>query len=266
MIPFADALTLTPVADDRFTAEIEPSWMQGRATFGGLVAALGLEAIRSRVPPDRRPRAVHGAFVGPVGAGPVEVRTTLLREGRSFTHLRADLTQAGSVRAQITAALGAPRPSKLTVEPPPAPSLPDPASLPPMPYFEGIMPAFVQHLDFRYASKNLPFSGGDRAVIEGHVRLREGAGVPLHAAMLALLDAWPNPILCLADRPVPASTVSWSTTFAAVPAAFDADAFWGFRGAVQQAAEGHVAARGELYAPDGRLAAIEEQLVAVFDG
>jgi len=263
---FADALKLSRTEPDRFTAEVDDTWMQGRAAFGGLVAALGLEAIRRRVGADRPPRSVHSAFAGPVGPGPVDVRTTVLRAGRSFSHVRAELVQDDTVRAQITAALGAPRPSALVVKPRPAPALTDAHRLPETPYLEGIMPRFVKHFDFRYASSNLPFTGGDRATIDGHIRLRAGADLPVHAALLALLDAWPSPILCLADRPVPASTVTWSTTFTHPPSTFDPEAFWGFRGEVQQAASGLVAARGELYGPGGRLVAIEEQLVAVFDG
>lgn len=266
MPSLAAALTLTPLAEGRFTAEVDPSWMQGRAAFGGLSAGLGLEAARRVVEADRLPRSVHGAFAGPVGAGPVEVATTVLRAGRSFTQVRADVMQGGALKTQVTVALGAARPSKLVVEPDAPPTLPTADSLPPMPYWEGVMPRFVQNIEFRYASKHFPFTRADTAVIEGYVRLADGAGLPMHAALLALLDAWPSPILCMAERPVPASTVSWSTTFAAVPAVFDPDAFWGFRGTVAQAEAGHVAARGELYGPDGRLAAIEEQLVAVFDG
>lgn len=266
MIDFAEVLRLEAAADDVWGTVIDPDWMQGRAAFGGLVAALGLEALRRGVEPERRPRSVHTAFVGPVGPGPVEVRTTRLRAGRAFTHARAEVMQGGQVRAQITAALGAARPSKLVVEPRPGPALPRPESLPALPYIEGVMPRFVQHCDFRYASPHLPFSGATEAVIEGYVRLRGVAGVSPHAALLALFDAWPSPILCLADRPVPASSVFWSTTFAEVPEALDPGAFWGFRGVVEQAAAGHVAARGAIYGPDGRLAAIEEQLVTVFDG
>lgn len=263
MTAFADALAWRPTADGRRAGAISSDWMQGRAAFGGLVAAVALEAMRAEVDPERRPRALHAAFAGPVGPGEAHVRVTPLRTGRSMSHLRAEVEQDGSLRAQVTAAFGADRPSGLTVEPAPPPALPAPDTLPALAPVEGITPRFIRHFDLRFA-RGLPFTGAAEPTIEGWVRLAEPPGPP-HATILALLDAWPCPILSLARWPFPASTVTWTTTFAAVPEAVDPTGWWGFRARAEQAAGGHVAMRGELYAPDGRLAAVEEQLVAVFD-
>ena len=44
---------------------IPASWGQGRASFGGLMAALVYEAMRARVAPGRPPRSLAITFVGP---------------------------------------------------------------------------------------------------------------------------------------------------------------------------------------------------------
>ena len=48
---------------------IPAEWAQGRASFGGLVAALQYEALRAQVPADRPLRALAITFVGPVAPG-----------------------------------------------------------------------------------------------------------------------------------------------------------------------------------------------------
>ena len=45
---------------------IPAGWAQGRASFGGLVAALQCGAVRARVPADRPVRSLAITFVGPV--------------------------------------------------------------------------------------------------------------------------------------------------------------------------------------------------------
>ena len=45
---------------------IPAEWGQGRASFGGLVAALQFEAMRAKVPADRPVRSLAITFVGPV--------------------------------------------------------------------------------------------------------------------------------------------------------------------------------------------------------
>lgn len=284
-----DFATLTagqPDADDpahadgpgALTVRIPPPWMQGRAAFGGLPAALGLAATRRLVEPDRTPRAMHAAFLAPIGPDPATATARVLRAGRALTQCEAEVRQGDTLCARITTAFGAPRASRITVAPPRRPALPSPDDCPPLPYLEGITPAFTRHFDYRFTAPNHPFSGAATPHLAGWIRHRTTPG-PVHGAMLGLLDAWPAPVLVLAKRPIPASTVTWTVTFADVPetrddASVPRDAsapytpgdWWWFTSDAITAADGYSTLRGALYAPDGRLAALEEQLVAVFDG
>ena len=67
---------------------IPAEWAQGRATFGGLVAALQYEALRAQVPADRPLRSLAITFVGPVAPDvPVSYQVEVLREGKAVSQL-----------------------------------------------------------------------------------------------------------------------------------------------------------------------------------
>ena len=72
--------TLSP-ADGGWSAAIGADWSQGRATFGGMVAALGNEAMRRLVPAERTLRQLDTTFVGPALAGEVRISAVVLRVG-----------------------------------------------------------------------------------------------------------------------------------------------------------------------------------------
>ncbi|MCB9553531.1 MAG: thioesterase family protein [Myxococcales bacterium] len=261
---FAALADWQPDHTGALTGRIPPSWMQGRAAFGGLPAAIGLNAARRLVPPERTPRAVHAALLAPLGPAPATVTARVLRAGRALTQAEAELWQGDTLCARVTAAFGQSRPSQITVPSPTAPAMPSPETLPALPYLEGITPTFTQHFEYRFASRHLPFTGATTARLAGWVRHRTTPGAP-HGALLGLLDAWPAPVMVLPKRPIPASTVTWTVSFAEVPEVIDPAAWWAFQSEAVTAADGYSTLRGALYGPDGRLAALEEQLVAVFD-
>lgn len=254
----------TDAPDAPLTGQIPESWMQGRAAFGGLPAAIGLHAARRLVPAERTPRAVHATLLAPLGPAPATAAARVLRAGRALTQCEAELHQGDRLCARITAAFGQPRASKLALDPPERPDAPPPDKGLALPYMPGIAPAFTQHFDYRFTDGNLPFTGAAQPRLSGWVRHRTAPGRP-HEAILGLLDAWPAPVMVLPSRPVPASTVTWTVDFAAVPDAIDPDGWWYFHSEAQTVADGYSTFRGALYAPDGRLAALESQLVAIFD-
>ncbi len=67
---------------------IPTGWAQGRASFGGLVAALQYEAMRAKVPADRPVRSLAVTFVGPVEPDvPVSFEVDVLREGKAVSQV-----------------------------------------------------------------------------------------------------------------------------------------------------------------------------------
>jgi acyl-CoA thioesterase len=155
---------------------------------------------------------------------------------------------------------GTDRSSRITVAPDvPAPSKPL-ADAQRFPFVPGLTPQFTQHFEFRLTEGELPFSGSTEATIGGYVRhLTEASGVE---ALLALIDAWPAPVLSLGRAPFFASTIRWSAQLVAEPPRWP-EYFW-FRSDCVSARGGYATTVGRLYADDV-LVAFSDQLVAVFD-
>ncbi len=250
-----------------YRTQLTQDWTQGRSTFGGLIAAMAIAALR-RETEDRRPlRSLDIAFIGPVGAGPVDVTTEVLREGRSATHAAATVSFGGEVSARAHAVFGNPRPSSIERSlPAPNPSQP-PDAVPPLPFIPGITPTFTQHFEYLMCEGDMPFSGSSRATMGGYVRLKSTDNPqPTVETVVAMTDAWPAPTMPMGTRPFPASTARMSVQLLQpVPEAGPEGPprFW-FHSECIAAAAGYATVVGRLYA-DQTPVAWMEQLVTVFD-
>ena len=85
---------------DVFETHVHPGWAVGDKPNGGYLQALLGRAARIRAQGEDRPgwEVVSAAvtYLRPPAFGPAEVRTELLRHGRSAAHVRAVLTQGGN--------------------------------------------------------------------------------------------------------------------------------------------------------------------------
>lgn len=256
---FVESSTWQPDEDGGWASEIDPSWTQGRTAFGGLIVAA---AVRALEPPERSLRSVMASFVAPVREGAVHLSGEPLRSGRSVTQSEAMVTQGGSSCARIVAAFAQPRTTAVSVPGDAPPDLPEPDALVQQPFIEGLTPAFTQHFDFRWATLNPPFSGSTSAEIQGWIRLRSPSALdaPL---VLAMLDAWPSPVLSLTRGPTPASTVQWFATLSDLQPARSGE-WCRFASTVHHASGGHADFTGQLWDAQGRWLAGMRQLVAEF--
>ncbi len=264
MIDFLTATEITAIGPRKYRAEAHGYWAQGRTLFGGVVAAIGLRALRAEVGEGERPvRSVHVDFVAPVEVGSVAVDAEILRAGGSISHGRALLSQRDQVLAQVTATFGSARESTVRVAPPVRPERPLPGEVVELPYIDGVTPSFTRNFGFRFTDGAVPFTGGSEKVIGGWCCHRGPCG-EVAEATLGLVDAWPSPVLGMLQRPAPASTVTWTTSFVDPPPTCEVDSWWWYFCDTVSAADGYASIRGLLYAPSGRLAAEFEQLVAIF--
>src|SRR6516225_10431901 len=75
---------------DHFTIALPSDWLQGRTAYGGLSAALCLQATL-RTFPDLPPlRSAQFSFIGPA-TGALRVTANMLRQGKSTAFTSADL-------------------------------------------------------------------------------------------------------------------------------------------------------------------------------
>jgi acyl-CoA thioesterase len=261
--PSFDTATDWPREGDARRGQVPSAWMQGRASFGGLVAAVMVRAMREHEP-TLPLRAVHIDFIGPLTASPATARAEVLRRGRSLTHLSARIDQDTGVCARASASFGAARNSSIAIASPMEPDLPDPTDRPAMPFIPGVVPSFVQFIDMTFVEGGYPFSGQATAELAGWCRHRTNPGPP-EPAIMGLLDAWPAPVLSLLDRPAPASSVSWTTRVVSMPESVGTDDWFWYRSSVSFARDGYAHMEGRLWDREGRAVASLEQLVAVFD-
>lgn len=244
---------------------VDESWLQGRATFGGWLAAHALRAMRGSLPTDAALslQGFQGTFLAPLGPGEVELRTASLRSGRNVTFVESRVFGGGELRASFIGAFGRERTSSVAVAPREMPSAPGPESLARFPRVPGLTPPFADYFDFRWTSGAQPFSGVGPAGIAGWVRPTSPTR-PDEGLVLALLDSWPPPILSLMPGPSPASTMQWQLEVYAKVDEVAPDAWWFYESRAAVACNGLSSSEAWLWTAEGRLVAYERQAIADF--
>lgn len=244
-------------------------WGQGRTLFGGLLSALSVAAMRDVCGSDWPLRALQTSFVGPVAFGRFDVDVHLLRQGKHVRQVQAHVTQTDAqgskaIAGVLLAVFGNERSTSL-----PTQSLnqavaeKDADDSLQLPFLPGLTPNFTQHLSFKLSEGAFPFMGADVWNTKTHVQLKNSSDVDAELLTIILADAGPTPALSRLTQPSPASSVSWALELRPVPDA-DTAAFWRMDKDTLAAAEGYVNERTTLWTPDGRLAALGYQVVAVY--
>lgn len=247
---------------------IPADWGQGRATFGGLVAALVYAVMRSKVPADRPPRSLAITFVAPVAPGvATRFEADVLRAGSSVSQVLGRAVQNGQVVALIQGSFGTPRSSAINVQALPAPVIKAPEQSQELPYVAQVTPEFTRHLAMRWGLGGLPFSGSQSREMGGWVRFRDQQHIePLDEAhLLGLVDAWPPAVLSLLDKPAPGSSLTWTIEFIQPLRHLTSDGWCLYRAEIEHARDGYGHVAAGLWSAEGELLAISRQTVTVFD-
>ena len=208
---------------------IPAQWAQGRASFGGLVAALQYEAMRARVPAERPVRSLAITFVGPAEPG-VPIR----------------------FEVEVLAA--------------PAPTMKHWDECQELPYIKGVTPEFMRHLAMRWSIGGLPFTGNKSRDMGGWVRLRDEANAETvsEAHILALVDAWPPALLPHLNKPAAGSTLTWTIEFVQPLLALSTLDWCKYHVQIEHARDGYGHAAAALWSPEGQLIALSRQTVTIF--
>ena len=260
MTEFSTLLATMIRQGDTWHSNPTEDWRQGRTLFGGLSAALCLEAC-ARLVPDLPPlRSAQIAFVGP-SAGEATLVPTLLRQGKSVTFMACDLIADGAVATRSLFCFGGARPSGYSAEAARAPTVPPPGDCEPL--FAGRGPTFTQHLDQRFAGGHRPVTGADKGDLMVWVKHLDPAAPASLASVVALGDALPPSTLARFTAPAAISTMTWHLDMID-PTRFHPDRYVLLRSTDDAVGHGYAGQAMGMWDEDGAPILIARQNVAVF--
>jgi acyl-CoA thioesterase len=262
LVPFATIMDSLTLSGGSHTAHVTPDWMQGRTVYGGMSAALCLQAVRNEYPDLPALRSAHISFAGPVG-GDVAITARMLRQGKSASFVAVDLTSEAGFGTHATFCFGADRPSTKRQTRFPMPVVPAPDAVGPHFKRDAARPHFTHHFDMRLAAGSPPVSGAEEADICLWLKTLEGDYPALDVALLALGDAPPPAALSLYDQFTPLSTMTWAVDMMSTDLV-SPDGWYLSRLKSDAIADGYSAQSMGLWTSDGRPILASKQCVALF--
>jgi acyl-CoA thioesterase len=262
LVPFASIMDSLALKDNVHTGHVTPDWMQGRTVYGGMSAALCLQAVRNEHPDLPPLRSAHIAFAGPV-AGDVTVTTRVLRQGKSASFLAADLISEPGFGTHATFCFGSDRPSGKRQLRFPMPDVKGADEV--GPYFPkvGPRPQFTHHFDMRLASGSPPVSGAEEADMCLWIKAKSGTHAFLDVSLLALGDAPPPAALSLYEQFTPLSTMTWAIDMMSTDLS-SPDGWYLAHLKSDAIGDGYSAQSMGLWTTDGRAILASKQCVALF--
>jgi acyl-CoA thioesterase len=183
-----------------------------------------------------------------------------LRQGKSVSTLRAELSQRGEVQSHAVAILGATRPGGGALawndlSPPVTPRWQDVSPIP------NVAVEFARQFEYRIV-EGIPGAGTTTRAI-GWVRARDPGrdrGAPYIAA---LIDAWWPTLYNRFTELRPMATIAFTLDIVGDLAGLDPDAPLLYRATAPVCAEGYFVENRELWGEDGRLVALNHQTFVV---
>ena len=264
MVSFQDLTTL-----DGQAWHLPEGWTQGRGAWGGLLVGT---AVRAAQAADLRPgeqtsprevREVSVDMLGPVPAGTVPMRVTALRQGSGTSAWRVEFLGDGEVLASASVVLGQARASDIPSSRDVRLTMPESSpwrDAPLVPLGPPMAPVFTQHLEFRPLS-GFPYQGSGSDVT-CWVRFPGNEAWDASLA-LGLVDAlWPAVITTFSEmRPV--ATLTFAASLLVDPSTLDPTEPLLHHGRLIAARDGYATETRELWTPDGRLAVLNTQVMAI---
>lgn len=203
-----DRTTAVVPTDDarRYDLELSDGWTALVGTHGGYLAALTSNVAEAFVP-GRSVRTVTTTFLRPGHGGPATARATTVRHGRTISTVVVDLEQDGRTMAT----------SRLTLVPPVTGTewrTPVIFDLPPPSECSRIQERssseHFNRVDGYLDPSSLPFSDGERAMVQGYMRPIEPR--PIDAAWLAMATDWfPPPAFVRVAPPLGGISIDLTT-------------------------------------------------------
>lgn len=252
---------LSPNESGELAVTIPDSWMQGRTTYGGLSAAICLQAVQNSYPELPPLRSAQINFVGPAG-GPVWVTSKVLRQGRSVAYISAELASEQGIATHAVFCFGAKRESKMNRDFTFAPSVPSPEDSKNFFTPTNTGPVFTQNFDCRLAAGGHPVSGSEEHEHFIWARNKDNAATGT-IALLGLADMPPPAVLPMFKEFAPISSMTWMLNFLNEKPT-TRDGWWLMRSAAEHAKDGYSSQDMQVWNTDMELVITGRQNVAIF--
>jgi len=259
---FSELMNSVQRAGEVWAVHVSDDWLQGRTVYGGLAAALCLEAAQRQFPDLPPLRSAQFSFIGPAD-GQLTIAPILLRKGKSTVFAGVELHGDSGLATRATLCFGAARPSTVSLAASDAMPTKSPENCPS--FFDNAPPGlrFLQHIEGRHAGGALPFSGAAEPMMILWLRHRDSALKPSMVSLLALADAPPPAIVATLTKPGIISTMTWSIDL--LSDSIDTDGgWWLIRTASDAAADGYTSQIMTVWNARGRPVMASRQSVAVF--
>ncbi len=204
---FDRTLTLAPVAGrpGSFSVELDAGWSSLVGVHGGYMCALAVRGAEAVVE-DRAVRTMSTSFLRTGAVGPAILSVSEVRRGRTMSTVVSELEQDGRrlLSSRMTAGV-----AQAGVEW----STPSRLDLPPVERCVRVDAGRVAHfgrVDGLLDPAHLPFSGGDRAMVQGYIRPLEDRRVDV--AWLAMAADWfPPPAFVRLEPPTGGVSIDLTT-------------------------------------------------------
>lgn len=261
MTPFSDLMAAMRQSSTDHSIVLPDDWLQGRTAYGGLSAALCLEATK-RSHEDLPPlRSAHFCFIGPA-MGALNMTSDVLRKGKSTTIIGSDLTGDSGLAVRSTFCFGAARTSTHEYQSIPMPNVPKPDECTDY-YVWPDRPNFMRHFEGRLASGALPRTTGVKPEMAVWLRHRDLGDESNLTRLLALADALPPPALVLSKSFIQISTMTSAIEFLD-DHPFTSTGWWLVQAIADTSREGYSSQSIVIWNSDGKPVLTSRQNVAIF--
>ncbi len=248
--------------NDGYHVNAPDDWRQGRTLYGGISAALCLEAVLREYPDLPPLRSAQLAFIGPALDDAV-MQPRLLRQGKSAAFIACDLLSAGQVATRALFCFGSHRDIAPVIH---APVMPHDIPLPDAckDFFGGPFgPVFTQHFDMRRAKGPMVMSGAESADVYLWAKHKDPKTRAGAVALLALADVAPPAAMVLPKSIKAVSSMTWTLDFVA-PEICDKSDWWLCRSMAETNAEGYSAQHMSIWSDQGHAVVLGRQTIAIF--
>ena len=252
--------------DNGHRLDIPADWLQGRAVYGGLSAAVCLQATLKQLGEDLPPlRSMQVSFIGPAGSQ-VSAQPEVVRQGKSTTFVTVDMRSDDKLAVRATLCFAKARESKLAIRDCPAPAVPgiDACSG----FFENRQgdnrgPNFAQHFNSRLAAGSMVRSGADSPDFTVWLQHKDPASRDTLVGLVALADALPPAAMACFTEPAPISSMTWLFDVLQDNPTTD-DGWWLCRSRAEHTVDGYSSQAMTIWNAAGEAVLIGRQNIAIF--